>query len=326
MARWEDSAVSRLDDQRVVALAGGVGGAKLADGLARCVPGDGLSIVVNSADDFWHHGLRICPDLDTVMYTLAGLANPATGWGIAGDTRATLDALTRLGQDPWFLVGDQDFATHILRTEWLRQGQSLTSVTGKLAAALGIHTRILPMTDAPVATRLRTAEGTLDFQDYFVARRQTDDVLGVEFAGMNAATVTPVVLDALRQADVIVFCPSNPIVSIGPILAVPGIRETLAASSAPKIAVSPIVGGKALKGPADRMLATLGYDVSAVGVAKVLAGVVDVLVIDEVDAALVPSIEATGMNALVTGTVMRDRDDRRRLAETVLAAAVQAAR
>lgn len=308
----------------VVALAGGVGGAKLADGLAMSVPGDHLSIIVNTADDFWHHGLRICPDLDTVMYTLAGLANPTTGWGIAGDTRATLDALARLGQDPWFLVGDQDFATHILRSEWLRAGRTLTDVTGKLATALGVDAAILPMTDAPVATRLRTAGGLLEFQDYFVARRQTDDVLGVEFSGIADASASSNVVDALRRADVIVFCPSNPIVSIGPILAVPGIRAALAASSAPKIAVSPIVGGKALKGPADRMLATLGYDVSAVGVANILAGVIDVLVIDEVDDALVPAIEATGMKALVTGTVMRDRDDRRRLAGAVLAASIQA--
>jgi LPPG:FO 2-phospho-L-lactate transferase len=318
--------MSDFGSLRVVALAGGVGGAKLADGLAQHVAGDRLSVIVNTADDFWHHGLRVCPDLDTVMYTLAGLANPATGWGIAGDTTATLDALTRLGQDPWFLVGDQDFATHILRTEWLRQGQSLTAVTAKLASALGIPARILPMTDDPVATKVRTSEGLLDFQDYFVARRQQDDVLGVEFADIDDAHVAPAALNALRQADVIVICPSNPIVSIGPILALPKIRESLKTSTAPIVAVSPIVGGKALKGPADRMLATLGYEVSAASVATILAGVARVLVIDRVDEALAPRIEETGMRALVTDTVMRDRRDREQLAETVLAAAVRARR
>lgn len=311
---------------RVAALAGGVGGAKLADGLAQCVPGDDLAIIVNTADDFWHHGLRVCPDLDTVMYTLAGLANPVTGWGIEGDTRATLDALTRLGQDPWFLVGDQDFATHILRSELLRDGQTLTEVTATLASALDVAPLILPMTDAPVATMVRTIDGTLDFQEYFVARRQQDDVLGVEFAGIEHAMATSAFQHALAHAEVIVICPSNPIVSIGPILAVTGVRDALADSKARTIAVSPIVGGKALKGPADRMLATLGYDVSAVGVAKTLAGVADMLVIDHVDAALSPEIEALGMDVLVTGTVMRDRDDRRNLAETVLAAAARAHR
>lgn len=309
----------------VAALAGGVGGAKLADGLAQCVD-DRLSVIINTADDFWHHGLRICPDLDTVMYTLAGLANPVTGWGIAGDTTATLDALTRLGQDPWFLVGDQDFATHILRTEWLREGRTLTDVTAKLSAALGVSAHILPMTDATVATKVRTADDLLDFQEYFVARRQQDDVLGVEFAGIGEAEATPAVLDALKHADVIVFCPSNPIVSIGPILALPKIRGALKLAGAPTIAVSPIVAGKALKGPADRMLSTLGYDVSAAGVAKILAGVADMLVIDQVDEGLVAQIEDVGMNALVADTIMRDRNDRRHLAETILTAAIRAKR
>lgn len=305
---------------RVAALAGGVGGAKLADGLAQCVPGDHLSVIGNTADDFWHHGLRICPDLDTVMYTLAGLADSATGWGIAGDTRATLEALTRLGQDPWFLVGDQDFATHILRTEWLREGHSLTDVTAKLAGALGVSARILPMTDEPVETKVRTEDRMLDFQEYFVARRQADDVLGVEFVGIDEARPTPAVLGALRAADAIVICPSNPIVSIGPILALPEIEETLAHTAAPVIAVSPIVGGKALKGPADRMLSTLGFEVSAVGVARILAGVANLLVIDRIDEALAPRIERAGMEVLVTDTIMRDREDRRQLAETVLRA------
>lgn len=305
---------------RVVALAGGVGGAKLAQGLAAVVPGDSLSVVVNTADDFWHYGLRICPDLDTVLYTLAGLANPATGWGVAGDTRATLDALARYGENPWFQLGDQDFATHILRSQWLREGRSLTEVTASLAAALGIEARLLPMSDDEVATRVQTPQGELDFQEYFVARRQTDDVLGVSFAGIDQARPSPAVLAAIEGADVIVFCPSNPIVSIGPILAVPGIRDALAASAAAKVAVSPIVGGRALKGPADKMLATLGHEVSALGVARILSGLVDVFVLDETDAGLAGAVATLGMRPVVAATVMGDAADRARLAVDILRA------
>jgi len=317
--------VTTLNDEagaasRVVALAGGVGGAKLAQGLAAVVPGDSLSVVVNTADDFWHYGLRICPDLDTVLYTLAGLANPATGWGVAGDTRATLDALARYGENPWFQLGDQDFATHILRSQWLREGRSLTEVTASLAAALGIEARLLPMSDDEVATRVQTPLGELDFQEYFVARRQTDDVLGVSFAGIDQARPSPAVLAAIEGADVIVFCPSNPIVSIGPILAVPGIRDALAASAAAKVAVSPIVGGRALKGPADKMLATLGHEVSALGVARILSGLVDVFVLDETDAGLAGAVATLGMRPVVAATVMGDAADRARLAVDILRA------
>jgi LPPG:FO 2-phospho-L-lactate transferase len=310
---------------RVVALAGGVGGAKLAQGLAAVVPGDALSVVVNTADDFWHYGLRICPDLDTVMYTLAGLANPATGWGIAGDTRAALEALTRYGENPWFQLGDQDFATHILRTQWLRAGQSLTDVTAVLAEALGIEARLLPMTDDEVATHVQTPHGELDFHEYFVARRQADDVLGVTFTGIDQARPAAAAIAAIEAADVIVFCPSNPIVSIGPILAVSGVRDMLAASAAAKVAVSPIVGGRALKGPADRMLATLGHEVSALGVARILSGLVDVFVLDETDADLAAPVAELGMLPVVTRTVMGDAADRARLAAEVLRAVERAA-
>jgi LPPG:FO 2-phospho-L-lactate transferase len=302
----------------IVALAGGVGGAKLSQGLSLAVPGRELTVVVNTADDFDLFGLRICPDIDTVVYTLAGLANPATGWGIAGDTRATLDAIARFGRDIWFQLGDQDFATHILRTERLRQGAPLSVVTNELASALGIDVEILPMTDDPVATKVRTADGLLDFQDYFVARRQQDDVLGVQFEGAAAATMLPAAMDAIDRADVIVFCPSNPIVSIGPMLAVPGYREAIERSNAPVVAVSPIVGGKALKGPADKMLATLGHEVSAAGVATLYRGLVDGIVIDQTDAELAPRIEASGTRTLVTNAVMGGAEDRRRLALEVI--------
>ncbi|MBA2278369.1 MAG: 2-phospho-L-lactate transferase [Chloroflexia bacterium] len=290
----------------------------MAQGLARVVPGDALTVIGNTADDFWHHGLRICPDLDTVMYTLAGIANPATGWGIANDTHHTLDALTRYGEAPWFQVGDQDFATHILRSARLRADHSLTHVTAALAAALGVTARLLPMTDDEVATRVLTPTSELDFQEYFVARRQMDDVIGISFAGIDQACPTPEVLAAIAEAVAIVICPSNPIVSIGPILAVPGLRDALAAATAPVVAISPIVGGRALKGPADRMLATLGHEVSALGVARILSGLVEVFVLDEADADLAAAVAALGMRPVVTRTVMGDATDRARLASESL--------
>ncbi len=303
----------------IVALAGGVGGAKLAEGLALAVNPDDLAVVVNTADDFDLYGLRICPDLDTVLYTLAGLADPVNGWGIAGDTYHALDAIARYGRDPWFRLGDRDLATHILRTDRLRQGATLTAVTAELGAGLGVRARLLPMTDDPVATLVDTPAGRLGFQDYFVARRQEDDVLGVVFDGVEAVHLPAGVAAAVGAAEVIVLCPSNPIVSVGPILAVPGMRQVLADAASPIVAVSPIVGGRALKGPADRMLATLGHEVSAAGVAALYAGLVDGLVIDEADRALASRIEALGIAVLVAPTVMGGTDDRRRLAEQTLA-------
>lgn len=303
----------------IVALAGGVGGAKLAQGLERAVPGGALTIIVNTADDFDLFGLRICPDLDTVLYTLSGIANPATGWGIEGDTRNTLDAIARLGRDIWFQLGDQDFATHILRTERLRSGATLAAVMQDFAAALGVPSRLLPMTNDRVATKVVTPDGLLDFQDYFVARRQQDDVLDLAFEGAATAEPLPDAIDAVNEAELIVFCPSNPLVSIGPILAVPGYRDALRQRTAPVVAVSPIIGGKALKGPADKMLATLGHEVSAAGVAAMYAGLIDGLVIDHVDAALATRIEAQGTRVLVTESVMGDAADRERLAHEVIA-------
>lgn len=303
----------------IVALAGGVGGAKLADGLYRTLPANHLTVVVNTADDLDLFGLRVCPDLDTVTYTLAGLANPATGWGVDGDSFATLEMLGRYGRDVWFQLGDRDFATHIARTERLRAGASLTAVTAELTAALGIAAVILPMSDEPVATQVVTPEGTLDFQDYFVHRHQADTVTGVVFRGIDRAQVSGAVQRALAEAAAIVFCPSNPIVSIGPLLAVPGMRERIGAHPGPKVAISPIVGGRALRGPADRMLASLGHEVSAYGVAALYRGLIDGMVIDEVDAALAPRIETLGMRVLVAPTIMADPDTRSALAARVLA-------
>jgi LPPG:FO 2-phospho-L-lactate transferase len=309
-----------------VALAGGVGGAKMAQGLQAALPPGDLTVVVNTADDFELYGLYISPDLDTVMYTLAGVADPVNGWGVAGDTRNTLDAIARYGEAPWFLLGDQDFATHILRTERLRAGMPLSVVTTELSAALGIQSRIVPMTDDRVATLVETPAGTLEFQDYFVGRRQSDDVLGVTFAGIERATAHPDALAAIREADAVVIAPSNPIVSVAPILDTPGVREAMADTPAPIVAVSPIVGGHALKGPAAQMLATLGHEVSALGVARLYADVIDGLVIDEVDRELGPTIELLGPRVLVTATVMGDEADRRRLAVEVLDFAASLAR
>jgi LPPG:FO 2-phospho-L-lactate transferase len=302
----------------IVALAGGVGGAKMAQGLQCALsPGD-LTVVVNTADDFDLYGLRICPDLDTVMYTLAGIADPGNGWGVAGDSHHALDAIARYGREPWFVLGDRDLATHILRSERLRRGVPLSTVTAELSAALGVPSRIVPMSDNQVATIVVTPQGRLAFQDYFVGRRQSDDVLGVEFAGIDGAYGNAAALTAIAAADAIVIAPSNPIVSIGPIVATPGVGEALAASEAPVVAVSPIVGGQAVKGPAAKMLATMGHEVSALGVARLYDGLIDGMVIDAVDGDLTPAIEALGVAVLVTQTVMGDTDDRLRLADEVL--------
>lgn len=303
----------------IVALAGGVGGAKLADGLYRSLAPDTLTVIVNTGDDFDLYGLHISPDADTVLYTLADLANPETGWGIVGDTFATLEMLRRYGEDTWFLLGDRDFATHIQRTRWLREGQTPTQVADALRSALGVRARLLPMTDAPVATRVRTPDGELAFQDYFVRRQHRDEVLGIRFEGIEAALPSDAARAAIAGAEAIVFCPSNPIVSIGPILAVPGMRDLLRSARAPRVAVSPIVAGQALRGPADRMLAGLGDEVSALGVARLYRDVLDGIVIDASDAELAGRISAElGMLVLATNTIMRSVDDRRRLAQDTL--------
>jgi len=305
---------------KVAALAGGVGGAKLAAGLQTVLGGGAgdLAVVVNTADDFEPWGLRVCPDLDTVMYTLAGLADPERGWGVRDETYSMRGMLERYGEDAWFTLGDRDLATHVLRTQLLRSGASLTDITARLARSLGIRARVLPMCDEPVATVVETPEGPLEFQEYFVRRGQRDEVLGVRFRGIGDARPTEEVLEAIDGADAVVLCPSNPLVSIGPILAVPGLRDALLTAPAPKVAVSPIVGGRALKGPADRMMASLGHKVSALGVARMYEGIADGFVIDGADAALAPEIEALGMSVLVTDAVMRSEGDRARLAREVL--------
>ncbi|MCU0506373.1 MAG: 2-phospho-L-lactate transferase [Chloroflexi bacterium] len=308
---------------RVVALAGGVGGARLAEGLQAALPPGDLTVVANTGDDTERHGLLVCPDHDTVLYTLAGIADPVQGWGIAGESWAVMERLGVLGEETWFRLGDRDMATHIVRTARLRAGARLTDASLAIQAALGVPSRILPMTDDAVRTRVLTDEGWLEFQDYFVRLRQLPEVRAVRFDGVDVAEPTPEVLDAVDAAEVVVLCPSNPIVSVAPILAIRGIRDAIRAArgrGAPVAAVSPIVGGKALKGPADRMLASLGHEVSAVGVARLYAGMVDVFVLDAEDAALAPDVEALGMRALVTDTIMTDGDARVRVARETLAA------
>jgi LPPG:FO 2-phospho-L-lactate transferase len=309
--------------QSVVCLAGGVGGAKLAEGL-QAVVGDALTVVVNTADDTERHGLLVCPDHDTVMYTLAGLENPELGWGIAGDTWAAMGGLERYGEEGWFRLGDQDLAAHVVRTRLLREGLSLTEACRRLQVSLGIRATILPMADEPVRTQVRTDDGWLDFQDYFVRLRQAPEVREVRFAGIDAAHPTGDVVGALDAARAIVIAPSNPIVSIGPILALPGLRDRIAAardSGAAVVAVSGIIGGKALKGPADRMLASLGHEASALGVARVYAGLIDAFVLDTVDAVLAAEVEALGIRAVVADTIMTDDESRAGLARIVLGAA-----
>jgi len=273
---------------------------------------------VNTADDFDLWGLHICPDLDTVTYTLADLANPETGWGVRDETFQALDMISTYGEDVWFKLGDRDLATHILRTSRLHSGESLTDVTAALSSALGIPSKILPMCDEPVSTVLDTMDGRLEFQEYFVRRRQKDEVLNVTLRGIEAATVPTTVSEAISGAEVVLICPSNPVVSIGPVLAVPGMWKALAATRAPKVAISPIVGGRAIKGPADKMMDSLGHEVSATGVARMYEGLVDGVVIGHEDGSERGEIEALGMSVLVTEAVMRDVPDRERLASEVL--------
>ena len=303
---------------KIVALAGGVGGAKMAHGLSLALAPEEFTVIVNTGDDFDHYGLRICPDLDTVLYTLGGVANDATGWGVVGDTSAVLDMLRRYGEDTWFWLGDRDLATSLLRTARLRAGQPLSAVTRALAQALGIGATLLPMSDTPVATIIQTPDGELAFQDYFVRRRHQDVVNGVRFAGIEDAQPLPEALAAIAQADAIFICPSNPLLSVEPILRVSGLRAAVAASTAPVVAVSPIIGGQALKGPADRILEAQGYAVSPVGIARWYDSLLDGLVLDQADADLAPEIAALGVRPLVTQTIMRETADRERLARETL--------
>jgi LPPG:FO 2-phospho-L-lactate transferase len=299
----------------IVALAGGVGGARMAAGLAAAVPDAQLTVIVNTADDFEHLGLSICPDIDTDLYTLAGLGDPERGWGLAGESWAFMDALGALGGEQWFLVGDRDLATHVLRSQWLRQGLTLSTVTDKLRQALDVSTTVLPMSDQPVRSIIATPEGELGFQDYFVRQRCEPPFLGIRFEGAEKATVGPGVLDAIASADLIVFCPSNPWLSIAPILAVSGIERAIKDRKAPAVAVSPFIGGKAIKGPAAKIMGELGLACTPAAVAEHFGDSIDGLVIDSQDG---PD-HGCGCAVMITDTLMEGASGRRRLAGDVVA-------
>jgi LPPG:FO 2-phospho-L-lactate transferase len=306
----------------LVALAGGVGAARMLRGLIDVVDPATIVAVVNTGDDVVLHGLHISPDLDTVTYTLAGAINPDTGWGLAGESWHAMEALAAYGDGAaaWFGLGDRDLGTHLYRTNRLAAGASLSAVTAEIAARWGLPITVLPMSDDPVETRVTVAGVEIGFQEYFVGRRHQVAVEAIALRGVEFARPAPGVVAALRTADRIVICPSNPIVSIGPVLAVPGLREAVAARRPDTVAVSPIIGGRALKGPADRMLAELGHEVSVVGVARIYAPVASTLVIDHADAELAPAVEAEGMTCIVTATVMTGPREAAALARTVVAA------
>ena len=305
-------------NKNIVALAGGVGGAKLVYGLAQLTPPEQLTVIVNTGDDFEHLGLHISPDLDTMMYTLAGLANPATGWGIDDESWNMMAALARYGGPTWFQLGDRDLATHLLRTQWLREGYPYNWITQELSRRLGVRSTILPMSQEPVRTMIQTESGELAFQEYFVRQRYQPVVKGIRFAGIETAQPSREVTSAIRDADIIIFCPSNPLVSLDPILALPSLRRIIAASRMPKIGVSPIVGGAALKGPAAKMMGELGLEVSPAGIARYFADVLTGFVLDHVDEAHQDAITNLGLRTLVTGVVMLNATDRVKLAGEVL--------
>ena len=302
----------------IVALAGGVGGAKLAAGLARVLPPGELVIAVNTGDDFEHLGLHVSPDLDTVMYTLAGIANPETGWGQANETWSFMEALSRLGGPDWFRLGDRDLATNVERTRRLRGGETLSEVTLDLCARLGVRHAVVPMSDDPVRTVVHTDRGALEFQHYFVRDRCEPRVERLEYRGAESARPSAALRAALARRDLagVLFCPSNPYLSIAPILAVPGVRAAIGDRA---VAVSPIIAGRAVKGPAAKIMEELGIGPSALEIARYYRGIVGALVIDRADAALAAQIEALGIRAVQEDALMAGDSDRERLARACLA-------
>lgn len=305
----------------IAALAGGVGAARFLTGLSLVVPAQETVAVVNTGDDEVFYGLHVSPDLDTVTYTLAGAINPGTGWGLEDDTWVTMAALERYGTPTWFRLGDRDLATHLYRTARLAEGAQLSTVTAEVARAWGVAVRLLPMSDDSVRTRLVLASGEdVSFQEYFVHLGHQTTVAKVRFEGASSARPAPGVLEALSEAEAVVICPSNPFLSIGPVLALPGLRETLEARRATTVAVSPIVAGAALKGPADRIMGELGHETSVVGVARLYAPVTAALVIDEADAPLAAAVEAEGIRCVVTPSIMSSPAVAAALAKATLAA------
>jgi len=305
----------------IVVLAGGVGAARFLQGVVQVIPQEDITVIVNTGDDRDFYGLHVSPDIDIIMYTLAGIVDETHGWGIRNDTYNTMQQLTRYGHEDWFMLGDRDLATHIHRTNLLRMGKTPSEVAEDLRQRFGLQLRLLPMSDQPIATHIQTPAGLLHFQEYMVKRRCSDEVQDVVFVGAKEARPAPGVLDAIKQAEAILIAPSNPIVSIGSILAVPGIHDALHEASGMVVAVSPIVGGAPIKGPADKLMRGLGMNVSAVGVARCYRDFLDVMVIDTQDAPLADDIEDLGIPTVVTDTIMRDSEAKVALARAVLRAA-----
>ncbi|MGI9289313.1 MAG: 2-phospho-L-lactate transferase [Pseudomonadales bacterium] len=307
-------------NSKLVALTGGVGGAKLAAGLAAIVPPDKLLIVANTGDDFEHLGLKICPDLDSVMYALAGINDAKRGWGVKDESWQFLHALEQLNGETWFQLGDRDLATQIMRTQLLGSGQSLSQATKRLTESLGIKHRLVPMSDQPVRTFVKTATANLPFQQYFVAERCEPVVTGFYFDAVEQASVQADLASWLTDEKLlgVVICPSNPFVSVDPILALPTLRDALAVARIPVVAVSPLIAGRAIKGPAAKMMEELNMPRDALGVAQHYQGLVNLFVLDRVDAMLAPAIEELGMQTLVTPTLMRNAHDRQTLAQTII--------
>jgi LPPG:FO 2-phospho-L-lactate transferase len=302
-------------DKKIVVLVGGVGGAKLAYGLAQLVAPEGLTIIVNTADDFWHYGLKICPDMDTLLYTLSGRIDPINGWGVADDTTVALETLRWFGEDTWFRLGDKDLAIHLLRTHLLRQGQTLTQVVALLSKRMGVAPTILPMTDDSVATVVETAEhGELEFQDYFVRHRWQPRITGLRYAGIDSAQPTAEVLRALRQADMVLLGPSNPWLSIMPILELAGIREQIQSLAIPRVALTPIVQGQAIKGPAAKIMQELGYEASAAAVAEFYGTLITGFVYDTRDNPL----NLKNVSSIAFDTMMKTNADKVGLAQQIL--------
>ncbi len=302
----------------ITVLSGGVGGAKLLTGLSHLLPPEEITIIGNTGDDFDWFGLRVCPDLDTIAYTLAGRVNPKTGWGIEEDTFDCLGELKRFGCETWFRIGDRDMATHLLRTQLLDKGLTLSEVTGKICTAFGIRSRLFPMTDAYVPTRIVTDGGDLHLQEYLVRHGSCPAVRKLYYSNIEQAQPSPQVKESILGAKAILVCPSNPFISIGPILAVPGLRSFLQSAGAPVIAVTPIVGARVLRGPAAKMLREQGFPVSAHGVAQIYQGIVDVFVLDKRDSHLQKEIGSLGMQVVLSDTVMTNLDEKRSLARRVL--------
>ncbi len=302
----------------ITALAGGVGAARFLTGLKQLVKEEDLTVIVNTGDDINLFGLHISPDIDIVTYTLAGLVNDEKGWGLKGDTFECLSMLKRYSQESWFNLGDRDLATSILRTDMLKNGYTLTQIAAKVSGDLGLKLKILPMTDNKFATHVKVADGTIHFEEYMVKRGAQDKVLGVEYVGAEQAKPALGVVEAIVNSEIIIICPSNPIVSIGTILSIPGIREALRKTKAKKVAISPIVAGAPIKGPADKLLSGLGFEVSAFSVAKLYSDFLDAFVLDNADAAEKSRIEALGLEVQVTNTIMKDNKSKMELAKIVL--------